>query len=70
MQKCGAIFLPAGGYRSQYLLHDTGFQGYYWSSNSYGESDAIHLMFSWDYVLPRNVINVSLGYSVRLVKDV
>lgn len=69
MQQAGAVFLPAGGYRSQQLLQDLGFVGYYWSSTSCRESDAEHLMFEWDYVSPRACSRASFGYSVRMVKD-
>lgn len=69
MQQTGAVFLPAGGYRSQHLLHDIGFRGNYWSSNSYRERDAIHLCIEWEFLSPRNFNSASFGYSVRLVKD-
>jgi hypothetical protein len=69
MQQAGAVFLPAGGYRSQQLLQDLGFVGYYWSSTSCRESDAEHLMFHWSRVNSSNFNSASFGYSVRMVKD-
>lgn len=71
MQQAGAVFLPAGGSRLRSNMYYVGYHGYYWSStpSTRHVKYAVHLMFKWDHVTPRNGNSASFGYSVRMVKD-
>ena len=68
LEKLGAVFLPAAGYRSGTSLYNLGSDGYYWSSTYESESRAYLLRFGssikasdWSYRYS--------GYSVRLVRN-
>lgn len=67
MEKAGAIFLPAAGYRYGKDMADTEF-GYYWSSTADGN------FARYLYIRTNNYVDVGKGYrccglSVRLVRD-
>ncbi len=72
MVLAGAIFVPAGGYRSGISVTNSGMQGYYWESTTYNSTFSYMLNFS-SYGF--NAQNSYTGYthygcSVRLVKDI
>ena len=75
LQKVGAIFLPAGGYRkpgsgSQSLLR-VGEEGYYWSASGTDDGKAYELRFTGS--APTKVDNPYHRYSgntIRLIKDI
>jgi hypothetical protein len=70
MEKAGAIFLPAAGYRYGREVFFVGMIGRYWSS-SVGEDVNASTLFFYDIELsPRNFDNCCRGLSVRLVKDI
>lgn len=67
MEAAGAVFLPAGGYRSGTTINNYNSSGYYWSSSHYNSSNSYDLYFysgskSMDYHYK------SRGHSVRLVR--
>ncbi len=68
LESAGAIFLPAGGYRSGSYANSVRNTGGYWSSTSYSTYYSYYLYFYSD----RSSIDYDgrhYGYSVRLVKD-
>ena len=73
MEKNGAVFLPAAGYRDEADVYD-GDDGYYWSSsaNSDDEEEAHYVYFdSDDFDLHvDNSTSRYCGHSVRLVRPV
>lgn len=76
MEKAGAIFLPAAGYRfkdnSSNIISGKGSNGYYWTVTHSGTNQAC--VFSFDNAAYRtgstNVNDRNYGCSVRLVTDV
>ena len=86
LENKGAVFLPAGGYRTLRNCSDSPIpssehgtisnvqsDGYYWSRDelSSNTSNASHLRFGSNYVATANANGVKkYGYSVRLVKNV
>ncbi len=72
MEKAGAVFLPAAGYRSGQQLGALNANGFYWSSNIYEEKpeDARGIYFGEKKFGPSDHEKRYLGLSVRLVLDV
>lgn len=70
LEAAGAIFLPASGYRNDSEIDDVQYLGYYWSATEDGKKKAKYLQFyrsgSSTY---GSEYRSSVGYSVRLVKD-
>ncbi len=74
MEDAGAVFIPAGGYRTGINVHDIddetqrGINGYYWTATPLDAVNAESMIFTNDgpvFILhPR-----ADGFSVRLVKD-
>ena len=72
MEKAGAVFLPAAGFRSGTELNVIGVFGFYWSSslfNDYGTGDSRDIFFSEKRIGPRDHEKRFYGLSVRLVLD-
>ena len=72
MEKNGAVFLPAAGYRDWGAeVYEVGTDGYYWSSSANGDENANYVYFSSDY-LEVDDYDTSryCGHSVRLVRPV
>ena len=69
MEKAGAVFLPAVGYRWGKDLKHTGTDGCYWSStpNEEDEAEAYNVDFSAGYIGARTRTGLGFGQSVRLV---
>ena len=69
MQAAGAIFLPAGGYRSGYQILEREDFGHYWSTSVGSGYSAYEMVFN---AVNLTVTDVSRnnGCSVRLVQDV
>ena len=66
----GAVFLPAGGYRSEATVSDAGVQGTYWSSTSSTTVSAIGFRFvSTKFAGNTQGFTRNRGCSVRLVYD-
>ena len=71
MEKNGAVFLPAAGYREGADVDVAGDRGYYWSSSAYGDENAHYVYFSSDYLEVDDYDTFrSCGHSVRLVRPV
>ena len=75
MEKNGAVFLPAAGFRSGNVMNVVGIFGFYWSSTIYtkeGEDtkDARDIFFSEKRIGPKDHEKRFYGLSVRLVLDV
>ena len=73
MEKAGAVFLPAGGFRSGTELSMVGMFGFYWSSDIYNDwesGDARDIFFSEKRIGPKDHEKRFYGLSVRLVLDV
>ena len=71
MEKNGAVFLPAAGYRDWGAdVEVDGDDGYYWSSSANGDEEAYYLYFRSDE-LPEDIYTSRYcGHSVRLVRPV
>lgn len=67
MEKNGAVFLPAAGYREGASVYNVGSVGYYWSSTHYLNYGAYFVHFYSDGFNPSNASQRYDGYSVRLV---
>lgn len=68
MERAGAVFLPAAGYRLGCDVHESTYRGFYWTSTPYTSNDA------WIVDVNANLVSYGyLGYEVgglvRLVKD-
>ena len=74
MEKNGAVFLPAAGYRDEADVDVDGDRGYYWSSSAYGDEEAYYLYFvksdEPDALHVDNNTDRYNGMSVRLVRPV
>ena len=67
MEACGALFLPAAGYRDGSSVYDVGDIGYYWSSAPCGTNGAYLRDFYSDSTNWGNGFRKN-GHSVRLVR--
>lgn len=71
MEKNGAVFLPAAGYRSGSGVNYAGSDGYYWSSSYYEEPGYAHnVYFDSDDLTVDDYDSRYFGHSVRLVRPV
>ena len=76
MEKAGAVFLRAGGYRwgstIYYIDRWELTHGNYWLSTQYDEDDAHYIYFiaNLDNILPTPITNLAAGMQVRLVRNV
>ncbi|MBO7457851.1 MAG: hypothetical protein J6T80_01175 [Paludibacteraceae bacterium] len=75
MEKAGAVFLPAGGFRNGKEMSVVGVIGFYWSSTVFtpesgAEDEARDFFFSEKRIGPRDHEKRFYGLSVRLVEDV
>ena len=69
LEKAGAIFLPAAGYRNVSNMNDAQGSGYYWSATKHGSQNAYCLnVYSGSASIGSR--NRDFGRSVRLVKDI
>jgi hypothetical protein len=68
MEAAGAVFLPAAGYREGTTVANVGSEGNYWSLTPY-QTGAHRLLFSGNDFSAVNATARTLGYSVRLVKE-
>lgn len=69
LQKLGAVFLPASGYRYGADMDNVGNYGYCWSSTPYNESYAYLVSFDAYYLDPLNYSFRIYGKPVRLAQD-
>ena len=72
MEKAGAVFLPAAGFRSGKEMNVVGLFGFYWSSslfNDLSSGDARDIFISEKRFGPRDHEKRFYGLSVRLVLD-
>ena len=67
MEKNGAVFIPAAGYREGNSVKENGSEGRYWSATNNGEDEAYYYVFSPTYYNPNYHGNKSSGQSVRLI---
>jgi len=67
MEKNGAVFIPAAGYREGNSVKENGSEGRYWSATNNGENEAFYFVFSPTYYNPNYHGNKSSGQSVRLI---
>jgi len=70
LQTKGCVFLPAAGYRNGTSVSNVGSNGRYWSSTSHSGPDAYRVYFIGGDVDLAGHNYRSLGFSVRLVKNV
>ena len=70
LEKSGAVFLPASGYRWGAAVLNVGDRGRYWSSTEDDEYYARSVGFNSDFLSPQGLSSRYDGFSVRLVKDV
>lgn len=76
MEAAGAIFLPAGGFRSGHQMSVVGVMGFYWASDVFFDKegnrteDGCDIFFSEKRFGPRDHEKRFYGLSVRLVQDV
>ena len=68
LEKSGAVFLPAAGYRRGLAVNYVQYGGYYWSSTEDGSDRAYCLDFTSDAARMDDYYRFD-GQSVRLVKD-
>lgn len=68
-EKAGAVFLPAGGYRSGSSVSDVNAYGAYWSTTG-SSSNAYCVWFNSANVSPKYGLSRDNGTAVRLVTDV
>ena len=73
MEKNGAVFLPAAGYRDEADVDDVGDRGYYWSSSAKDDEEeaySYYVYFSSDDLIVDDNTSCYNGHSVRLVRPV
>ena len=70
MEKAGALFLPANGFRKGTTMDAVvGYAAYYWSSTEVNSEKAYYMFFDYMDLFPQSNFSRSRGCSVRLVKD-
>ena len=72
MEKAGAVFLPAGGFRTGTEVSMVGLMGFYWASSLYNDlesGDSRDIFFGEKRIGPRDHEKRFYGLSVRLVVD-
>jgi hypothetical protein len=70
MESVGCVFLPAAGFRNGTSVSYVGSSGFYWESTANGSGSAFTVGFDSSNVYPANNFNRTLGFSVRLVREV
>ena len=71
MQAAGAVFMPAGGYRTGSHVNYTSANGFYWASTEDTESNNTYdFNFRSAYFRPQGLDTRSNGFAVRLVWDI
>ena len=69
MEAAGAVFLPAAGFRLNFIVDDVSDIGNYWSGSAYSSIAARYLFFCCGAVHADASTNRYVGKSVRLVRD-
>ncbi len=69
MEREGAVFLPAAGYRDVLDVFGIGEYGSYWSASGGNAGDAGHCYFRATQLFPQDFYIRRLGRSVRLVRE-
>ena len=69
MEKAGALFLPANGFRQGTKMNVVRYLAYYWSSTEMDSEKAYYMFFDYMDLSPQSKFSRSNGCSVRLVKD-
>lgn len=69
MEDAGAIFLPAAGFRKEYVINNVGVYSYYRSSTHVDSEKAYTLNFYASDIKPQNEDKRFFGFSVRLVRN-
>ena len=69
MEKAGALFLPANGFRQGTKMNVVRYLAYYWSSTEMDSEKAYYMFFDYMDLFPQSKFSRSNGCSVRLVKD-
>ena len=69
MEKAGALFLPANGFRQGTKMQVVRYLAYYWSSTEMDSEKAYYMFFDYMDLFPQSKFSRSNGCSVRLVKD-
>ena len=69
MEKAGALFLPANGFRQGTEMNVVCYLAYYWSSTEMDSEKAYYMFFDYMDLFPQSKFSRSNGCSVRLVKD-
>ncbi len=71
LEKHGAVFLPAAGYRTGVTMNNIGSIGYYWTSTQqytgWGSASSLQIHSNNVYLSPQD--NRNYGYSVRPVQE-
>lgn len=70
LERVGAIFLPATGYRFGTLVYNVGVNGYYWSSSFINATYAYGVYFNDSNLNSKDGSNRTYGRGVRLVRVV
>ena len=70
MEKAGAVFFPATGFRWGTSVYGIGERGNYWSSTAGDETNAYDMIFELYGLYPQYLSHRNDGQAVRLVKDV
>lgn len=70
MEKAGAVFLPATGYRVEKKLFGVGTEGAYWTSNAMDGSQSGTFSFDIYNISANSFVWRYEGHPVRLVKDI
>lgn len=74
MEKAGAVFLPAAGYRKGWNVYGNETSGFYWTRTSIGYGKAYKVEFYSTFLFvgtsSKSHADLSIGGSVRLVKTV
>jgi hypothetical protein len=69
MERAGALFLPAAGYRNGISFNDSGITGGYWTGSCFNSVYAYDLFFGSNSVFSYFICRRSYGRSVRLVRN-
>lgn len=70
MERAGAVFLPASGFRWGAMVEVDGVMGYYWSRSRYSVGKAYYMYFYANELIEKKPYARSSGLAVRLVSDV
>ena len=70
MERAGAIFLPAAGYRSGVTVKEINVTGCYWASDFMDDDNSYYVYFYKTKIKPQAIEERYYGQSVRLVRNV